>query len=104
MNPFGGQTTTKQEPVHYNPKNGVVDTSIQTIKTHKEVGKVFADDHTHVEHKIQEDNKETIMQTFQNNVINAETNTIKIIFNRARLKKKFVQNVLNEADPQTLTI
>ena len=49
------------------------------------------------------------MWTLQNNVISAETNTIKLIFSIARLKTSFVQNVPNEAilekfaDPQTLT-
>ena len=87
----------------------MVEATVQTIRTQKEVGVVFADDRTHAEHKIQEDNKETIMWTFRNNFVSAETNTIKTIFNRARLKTKFVQNVPNEiilqkfVDPQTLT-
>ena len=87
---------------------GVVDTTIQLTKTHKEVGVVFVDDHIHMDHKTQEYNKNKIMQTFRNNVINSETNTTKIIFNLVRLKTKFVQNLQNEAilqkfpDPQTL--
>ena len=71
---------------------------------------VYADDHIRVDHKTQEDNKEITIQTLRNNFINAEINTIRIIFNLVRLKTKFVQNVPNEAilqkfaDPQTLII
>ena len=92
INPFGGQPTTKQDPVHYiNTRGGRI------TKTHKEVGVVSADDHIHVDHKTQEDNKEITLQTLRNNVINAEINTIRIIFNLVRLKTNFVQNAPNEA-------
>ena len=88
----------------------MVDITIQITKTHKDVGVVSADDHIRVDHKTQEDNKEITIQTLRNNFINAEIDTIRIIFNLVRLKTKFVQNVPNEAilqkfaDPQTLII
>ena len=67
-------------------------------------------DHIRGDHKTQEDNKEKTIQTVQNNVIKAETNTIRITCNHTWRKIKFVQNVPNEvilqkfADLKTLII
>ena len=110
INPFGGQTTPKQEPIHFIYRFGVVDIIRPTIKTHKESEVVSAVDHIHLDHKTQEDNKEITIQTVTDNVLNAETNTIRIICNLARQKIKFDRNVPNEvilqkfADLQMLII
>ena len=79
----------------------MVDIIRQIIKVHKEVEVVSAIDNIHVDHKTQEDNKEKTILTVTNNVINAETNTIRIIYNLARQKIKFVRNVPNEVILQT---
>ena len=55
----------------------MVDITLRITKTHKEVEAVSAVDHIRAEHKTQEGNKEITIQTAQNNVINAETNTIR---------------------------
>ena len=99
INPFGGQTTTKQEPLHYiNNRGGRYNSANNQV------------DHIRADHKTQEGNKEITIQTPQNNIINVETNTIRMTFNLAQRKIKFVQNVRNEAilrkfaDLQTLII
>ena len=88
----------------------MVDITLRKTKTHKKVGVVSAVDHIRADHKTQEGNKEITIQTTQNNVINAETNTIRITCNLVRQKIKLVQNVPNEVilqmfvDQQTLII
>ena len=51
INPFGGQTTAKQEPVHY------IKTCGRYNDSNNQNSQRSRDDRTQVEHKTQEDNK-----------------------------------------------
>ena len=62
-------------------------------KTINEAGEVFADDHTHVDHIMQEVNRINNNETQStNNVLNVETNIVQTTYNLVQLKTKFGQN------------
>ena len=103
INPFGGQITSKQEPVHYINTRGVRYNYSNNQNSLGSRGGFRGRPYprgTQSTRGQQNNNNANI----SNNAINAETNTTKFIFNLARLKTKFVQNVPNEAILQKLQI